>query len=97
MNVVANIDTTPTNHPKPTEHKRSSDTWKMFDVPTEVFRRFETGRNRFERWSKYLDANDEGQAEILNYAKSAPKNTIVLRDSTNGVLRQIRRRSACGK
>jgi hypothetical protein len=91
MNVVANIDTTPTNHK---QHQRSSDTWKMFDVPTEVFRRFETGRNKFERWSKYLDTSDESQAEILNYAKKQPKNTIILRDSTNGVLRQIRRRAA---
>jgi hypothetical protein len=93
MNVVANIDTTPTNH-NAALHTRSSDTWKMFDVPSDVFKRFENGRNRFERWSKYLDTNDESQAEILKYAKGSPKNTIVLRDSTNGVLRQIRRRAS---
>lgn len=67
--------------------------WKLFDVPPDVFRRFETGRNPFERWSKFLDESDEVQGEILKYAKSKPKNTIVLRDSTNGVLRAIRRRS----
>ncbi len=66
----------------------------MFDVPSDVFRRFETGRNKFERWSKYLDVNDKDQAEVLAYAKKQPKNTIVLRDSSNGVLRQIRRRAA---
>ena len=92
-NVVANIDTTPTNHKK---HKTSSDTWKMFDVPTEVFTRFERGRNKFERWSKYLDPNDQGQQEIAAYAKKNPKNTVILRDSTNGAMRQIRRRSANG-
>ena len=91
MEITANIDTTPSNHK---QHRTSSDTWKMFDVPTDVFRRFETGRNKFERWSKYLDLNDESQAEIVSYAKKQPKNTIVLRDSTNGVLRQIRRRAA---
>ena len=91
MNVVANIDTTPTNHKA---HKTSSDDWKMFDVPTDVFRRFETGRNKFERWSKYLDPADESQMEIFTYAKKFPKNTIVLRDCTNGVLRQIRRKSS---
>lgn len=92
MNVVAQVDTTPTNHKKKhTEHAMSSDSWKMFDVPSDVFRRFETGRAKFERWSKYLDATDENQSEILSYAKSKPKNTIVLRDSANGVLRSIRR------
>lgn len=90
MNVVANIDTTPTKPPG--QHfKRSSDHWKMFDVTTETFRKFENGRNRFERWSKYLDVNDESQREIYDYAKKNPKNTIVLRDSSSGVLRQIRR------
>lgn len=93
MNVVANIDTTPSNH---RQHRRSSDSWKIFNVPSDVFRRFETGRNKFERWSKYLDVNDENQAEILNYAKNQPKNIIVLRDSTNGVLRQIRRNVTTG-
>lgn len=91
MNVVANIDTTPTNHKT---YSRSSDNWKMFDVPTDIFRKFETGRNKYERWSKYLDLNDDNQKCICDYAKKFPKNTIVLRDSATGVLRQIRRRSA---
>jgi hypothetical protein len=90
MNVVANIDTTPTKPPK--DHfKRSSDSWKMFDVNSDTFRKFESGRCRFERWSKYLDVNDASQKEIYDYAKKNPKNTIVLRDSSSGVLRQIRR------
>lgn len=93
MNVVANIDTTPTK--PPSQHfKRSSDQWKMFDVKTETFRKFENGRNRFERWSKYLDADDESHQAIRDYAVKNPKNTIVLRDSESGVLRQIRRNGA---
>jgi hypothetical protein len=90
MNTVSNIDTTPTK--PPSEHfKRSSDSWKMFDVKTDTFRKFENGRYRFERWSKYLDTNDESEREVYEYAKKNPKNTIVLRDSESGVLRQIRR------
>jgi hypothetical protein len=90
MNVVANIDTTPTKPPG--QHfKRSSDHWKMFDVKTEVFRRFETGKAKYERWCKFLYPSDESQTEILNYAKKNPKNTIILRDSESGVMRQIRR------
>lgn len=90
MNVVANIDTTPTKPPG--EHfRRSSDSWKMFDVSTDTFRKFETGRCKFERWCKYLDITDESQKAIYDYAKKNPSNTIVLRDSSSGVLRQIRR------
>jgi hypothetical protein len=89
---TSNVDTTASNQRAAFKH--SSETWKMFDVPTDVFRRFETGRNKFERWSKYLNLEDESQAALYNYAKKNPSNTIVLRDSANGVLRQIRRRSA---
>ena len=91
MESTGDVDLTASNH---RQHKRSSDEWKMFDVPPEVFRRFEAGRNKFERWSKYLDTNDKDQSDILAYAKKQPKNTIVLRDSSNGALRQIRRRAA---
>mgnify|MGYP001156126950 CR=1 FL=1 len=71
-----------------------SPSYKMFDVPGDVFRKFETGRNKFERWSKYLDLTQEEQKAIYDYAQKKPKNTIVLRDSTTGAMRAIRRKSA---
>lgn len=70
--------------------------YKMFDVTTDVFRKFNTGRNKFERWAKYLDMSEEGQKCIYDYAKKKPKNTIVLRDETTGAMRAIRRKSSCG-
>jgi hypothetical protein len=93
MNVVGNVDTTPSNHKAHRTHAPSSDKWKMFDVPTDVFRRFENGKQKFSRWSKYLSTEDSNQSSILDYAKRRPKNTIVLRDSVSGALRQIRRNS----
>jgi hypothetical protein len=90
MNVVANIDTTPTK--KPSQHfKHSSEKWKMFDVDAEIFRRFAPGKAKFERWSKFLNLEDDSHRSIYDYAKKNPKNTIVLRDSVTGALRQIRR------
>jgi hypothetical protein len=68
--------------------------FKAFDVPSDIFRRFETGRNKFERWKKYLNLEDENQKNIYNYAKRKPGNTIILRDETTGALRSIRRRSS---
>lgn len=68
--------------------------YRQFDVPSDVFRRFETGRNKYERWKMYLDEEDENQAEIIKYAKSHPNHTIILRCADNGAMRSIRRRAA---
>ena len=67
---------------------------KAFDVPTDVFRRFQKGRNKFERWSKFLNLEDSNQKAIYDYAKRNRGATIVLRDSETGALRAIRARSS---
>ena len=77
----------------PSDYPKSGATWRLFNVPTDIFRRFETGRNKFERWSKYLNMEDEEQQELYSYAKKHGKNTIVLRDSNSGALRSIRKRA----
>ena len=80
-----NVDMNPTG---------KSRKFKAFNVSSEIFRRFETGRNRFERWKKFLNLEDENHRNIYNYAKRKPGNTIILRDETTGALRSIRRRSS---
>ena len=67
-----------------------------FDVEPELFRKFQTGRVKFERWSKYLDMNNENHKTIYDFAKKNHGHVIVLRDSNSGALRAIRRRSADG-
>jgi len=67
--------------------------FRAFSVPSDIFRRFDTGRNKFERWKRYLNLEDENQRDIYNYAKRRPGNTIILRDETTGALRAIRRRA----
>lgn len=74
----------------------SGKTWKMFKVPNEIFRRFENGRNKFERWSKYLQLEDETQREIYEYSKRYRENTVVLQCADTGALRAIRRKSSNG-
>ena len=91
---MKNEDTTTASVAMPaSDYPKSGATWRLFDVPTDVFRRFETGRNRFERWSGYLDMENEEQRAIYDYAKKNRGHTIVLRDSTNGALRSIRKRA----
>jgi len=67
---------------------------KAFDVSPDVFRRFQKGRNKFERWSKFLNLEDSNQKAIYDYAKRNRGATIVLRDSETGALRAIRARSS---
>lgn len=70
--------------------------WNEFVIPPETFKRFELGRNKFERWSKFLDISDPVQKELYDYAKAKPNNTIVLRCAQTGAVRGIRRRCANG-
>jgi hypothetical protein len=67
--------------------------FKVFDVTTETFRKFQTGRMKFERWAKFLNLGDENQKCIYDYAKKNRHDVIVLRDSDTGALRAIRRRA----
>jgi len=67
--------------------------YKDFTVPSDIFRRFDTGRNKFERWSKYLNLEDENQKAIYSYAKKNRKSVIILRDETTGAMRCIRRKA----
>jgi hypothetical protein len=68
--------------------------YKDFNVPSDIFRRFDTGRNKFERWSKYLNLEDENQRGLYDYAKKNKNSVIVLRDETTGALRCIRRKAS---
>ena len=68
--------------------------YKDFNVSSEVFRRFSTGRNKFERWSKYLNLQDEKQFEIYKYATRNREATIILRDEETGALKAIRRKAS---
>ena len=68
--------------------------YKDFNVPGEIFRRFDTGRNKFERWSKYLDLQDENQKSLYDYAKKNRNSVIILRNEETGALRSIRRKAS---
>jgi hypothetical protein len=70
--------------------------YRAFDVEPEVFKKFETGRVKFERWSRYLDMNNENHKQIHEYARKNREHVIILRNLDNGALRAIRRRSANG-
>ena len=69
--------------------------YKEFIVSNEVFRRFETGRVKFERWSKYLNLEDSNEKSIYDYyRKTNGRGIIILRNEETGALRAIRQRAS---
>ena len=60
--------------------------YKVFEVSPETFKRFEPGRTKYERWSKYITENER---EIADYYNSNKDAVIVLRNSFNGALRAL--------
>lgn len=68
--------------------------YRVFEMDSSTFRKFENGRAPFERWSKYLDMQNEKHQEVYNYAKQKRDHMIVLRDCETGAMRAIRRRAA---
>jgi hypothetical protein len=90
---TGSVATPPTGGSKFKGIKPNGKDYSMFDLPTDVFRRFSPGRAKFERWSKYLDLNDEKQNELYQFAsKNSSRKKIILRDSETGAMMMIRQR-----
>ena len=70
--------------------------YKSFDVEPELFKKFQTGRMKFERWARNLDLQNEKHKQIYDYATRYKKHVVVLKDSSTGALRAIRRKSVDG-
>ena len=52
----------PTMGPK----KKKKRKYETFKVSDDVFAKFRNGKTKFERWSKYLDLNDDSQRKIYD-------------------------------
>lgn len=65
--------------------------YKQFDIDSATFRKFECGKVKHANWSGYLNLNDACHKEIYDYATTNPSHVVILRDSSTGVLRAIRR------
>lgn len=62
----------------------------MFTVTPDVFRRFSKGKRKFERWSKYLNTEDEAENKIYIFAQKNPSGMIILKNSETGETKAIR-------
>lgn len=62
----------------------------LFRVTPEVFKRFSKGKKKFERWSKYLNTEDDAEASIYSFARKNPDGMIILQCDETGAQKGIR-------
>ena len=62
----------------------------VFRVTPEEFKRFSKGKKKFERWSKYLNTEDDAEASIYSFARKNPDGMIILQCDETGAQKGIR-------
>lgn len=90
---VTTVDVVLPPKPLKTDH---GDKYQHFKVPTSVFRRFDQGRKKYQRWKLFLDLNDENQCAICQFAKKHRDALIVIEDESTGAMRAVRPTSSDG-
>ena len=63
---------------------------KTFNVSPQLFDVFRRGKKKFERWSKYLNMEDEGHRALYQWAIKNPQGILILQNSQSGEVRAIR-------
>ena len=74
----------------PTAKKVKKRKTKQFNVSPALFDIFRRGKKKFEKWSKYLNMEDEGHRAIYQWAVKNPQGILVLQNSQSGEGRAIR-------
>ena len=64
--------------------------YQEFTVSDDVYHKFRNGKMKFERWSKYLNLENEGEKAIYDYARKNYRGICVLRHEDTGQVRAIR-------
>jgi len=72
---------------KRVKKKRKS---KQFNVSPALFDMFRRGKKKFEKWSKYLNMEDEGHRALYSWAVKNREGIIILQNSQTGEVRAIR-------
>ena len=72
---------------KKVKKKRQS---KTFNVSPQLFDIFRRGKKKFEKWSRYLNMEDEGHRALYSWAVKNREGIIVLQNSQSGEVRAIR-------
>lgn len=72
------------------------DKYQRFKIPSTVFRKFDRGRKKYQRWKVFLDLEDEQQMQIANFARKHRDALIIIEDEITGAMRAVRPTSSDG-
>ena len=68
------------------KHRKS----KTFNVSPTLFDIFRRGKKKFEKWSRYLNMEDEGHRALYSWAVKNREGIIILQNAQTGEVRAIR-------
>jgi hypothetical protein len=68
----------------------NGDKYQKFKVPPALFNQINSGRQRYQRWNKFLDLNDSTQNSISQFAKKHRDATVVIEDEATGATRALK-------
>lgn len=68
----------------------SGDRYQKFKIPASLFNKINSGRDKYQRWNKYLDLTDENQAMIANFCKKYKNATVIIEDEVTGCTRALK-------
>ena len=74
----------------PTAKKVKKRKSKQFNVSPALFDIFRRGKKKFEKWSKYLNMEDEGHRALYQWAVKNREGIIILQNAQTGEVRAIR-------
>ena len=63
---------------------------KTFNVSPALFDIFRRGKKKFEKWSRYLNMEDEGHRALYQWAIKNPQGIVILQNSQTGEVRALR-------
>jgi len=61
--------------------------YREFNVTSSTFNKFSKGKQKFSRWSQYIDTTNEEENDMYDYAKKNPRGIIILKhgDQTRAI------------
>ena len=74
----------------PTAKKVKKRKSKQFNVSPALFDMFRRGKKKLEKWSKYLNMEDEGHRALYSWAVKNPQGILIIQNSQSGEVRALR-------
>ena len=87
--IAANATGASVSTDEPVIHVKKGRKYATFKVSDDIFKRFKSGKKKFNRWGEYLNLEDEYESKIYDYARKNPRGVLILQ-TKEGVTKAVR-------